>query len=232
MTENVDAEEIAKFATLANHWWDESGELKTLHQINPLRVEYIKQKTSIAGLKIIDIGCGGGILTESLSKAGAIVTGLDMNKPLVNVAKLHQLESATNVEYLHTSAEAHANERPNHYDVVTCLEMLEHVPNPEAIIEAASKLIKPGGQLFFSTINRHPKAYLFAILGAEYLLKIIPKHTHDYAKFIRPSELDAWLKNNSITAKELKGLAYNPFTATVKLTDDVSVNYLLYAIKT
>ncbi len=231
MTDNVDAEEIAKFATLANHWWDENGELKTLHQINPLRIEYITQKIQLSGSRIIDIGCGGGILTESLAKQGAVVTGLDVNKPLINVAKLHQIESGINVEYLHTSTEEHAKERPGYYDVVTCLEMLEHVPDPEAIVAAASKLVKPGGQLFFSTINRHPKAYLFAILGAEYILKLIPKHTHDYAKFIRPSELSSWLNNNAISAKELKGLAYNPFTGMVKLTDDISVNYLVHAAK-
>lgn len=231
MNDNVDSDEIAKFATLAHHWWDPSGDLKTLHQINPLRVEYIKKNVDLESRSVLDIGCGGGILTESLASLGANVTGLDMNLPLIKVAKLHLLESGLKVNYLHTSAEEHAAAHPAQYDIVTCLEMLEHVPDPEAIVKACSALVKPGGHLFFSTINRNPKAYLFAILGAEYILNLIPKNTHHYAKFIRPSELTSWLNNANLQAKEIKGVAYNPFTQTCKLTTDVSVNYLLHAIK-
>lgn len=231
MADNVDPQEIAKFAAHASHWWDEHGELKTLHQLNPLRLGYIKEKTSIEGKRILDVGCGGGILTESLAKLGAEVTGIDMNKAGITVAKLHLHESGTKVEYQHTTAEAHAIERPGYYDIITCLEMLEHVPDPEAIIKACSAMLKPGGHIFFSTINRNPKAYLFAILGAEYILKLLPKNTHDYAKFIRPSELSSWCNSHEIEPKELKGVSYNPFTEVFRLTPDVAVNYLLYAVK-
>lgn len=226
---NYDHQELAKFAALAAHWWDANGELKTLHQINPLRLGYITEKVDLSGKAIIDIGCGGGILSESMAKLGATVTGIDMNKPVIDVAKLHQLESGTDVEYRHISAEDISKERPAHYDVVTCLEMLEHVPDPEAIVKACAKLVKPGGHLFFSTINRNPKAYLFAILGAEYILKLLPKNTHDYAKFILPSELSEWARQAGLSTQELKGIAYNPLSQHFKLTDDISVNYLMYA---
>lgn len=231
MTENYDPQEIAKFAALAAHWWDPTGELKTLHQINPLRISYITEKVDLTGKTAIDIGCGGGILSESMAMKGAAVTGIDMNKAVIDVAKLHQLESGTKVEYLFTSAEEIAKERPGHYDIVTCLEMLEHVPDPASIIQACAKLAKPGGHIFFSTLNRNPKSYLFAILGAEYLLKLLPKNTHDYAKFIRPSELNVWTKKAGISAQELKGISYHPITQHFKLTDDISVNYLMYAMK-
>lgn len=231
-THNVDAEELAKFAALAAHWWDESGELKTLHQVNPLRLGYISEKVNLAGKAVIDIGCGGGILSESMAVKGAKVTGIDMNKSVIDVAKLHQLETGTQVEYLHLSAEAIAAERPAHYDVVTCLEMLEHVPDPLSIVKACATLVKPGGQVFFSTLNRNPKAYLFAILGAEYLLRLLPKNTHDYAKFIRPSELAKWARSAGLSPEEMKGIAYQPLTQQFKLTDDISVNYLLYATRT
>lgn len=231
LTENVDPEEIRKFASLAAHWWDASGELKTLHQINPLRLCYIKEKTVLSGNKIIDIGCGGGILTEALASEGADVTGVDMNKAALDVAKLHLLESSLKVDYLHTTAEAIANTRPAEFDVVTCLEMLEHVPDPAAVVTACAALVKPGGHVIFSTLNRNPKSYLFAILGAEYLLKLLPKNTHDYAKFIRPSELSNWARQAGLIPKEIKGVAYNPFTQTFALTDDTSVNYLFYAVK-
>lgn len=231
MHKNVDPNEIDKFASLASHWWDPNGELKTLHQINPLRLSYISEKVSLPNTKIIDIGCGGGILSESMAKAGASVTGIDMNKAGIDVAKLHLYESDTKVEYLHTSAESIAAERPGEYDIVTCLEMLEHVPDPLAIVKACATLCKPGGHIFFSTLNRNPKSYLFAILGAEYLLKLLPKNTHDYAKFIRPSELNSWAKQAGMKPLELKGIAYNPFTEEFKLTDDISVNYLMYATK-
>jgi 2-polyprenyl-6-hydroxyphenyl methylase/3-demethylubiquinone-9 3-methyltransferase len=228
MSQNYDKEELAKFAALAAHWWDQQGELKTLHQINPLRLRYITEKVDLSGKRVMDIGCGGGILTESMATLGAKVTGIDMNKSVIDVAKLHQLESGTDVEYVFTSAETIADERPHTYDVITCLEMLEHVPDPASVINACAKLLKPGGHVFFSTLNRNPKSYLFAILGAEYLLKLLPKNTHDFAKFIRPSELNTWASAAGFQAKEMKGIAYNPFTQQFKLTDDVSVNYLFY----
>lgn len=231
MQPNFDPQELAKFATHAHQWWDSSGEMRTLHQINPLRLSYIKQKATLAGIKAIDIGCGGGILTESLAKEGAEATGIDLNKSLISVAKLHQHESGTNNEYLCISAEQMALERPDHYDVVTCLELLEHVPDPLAIITACATLVKPGGKLFFSTINRNLKSYLFAILGAEYILKLLPKSTHDYAKFIRPSELHAWIRQAHLIPKETRGITYNPLTKEFKLADDISINYLFYAEK-
>ena len=231
MTLNFDQQELDKFAALAACWWDPEGELKTLHQMNPLRLGYIQNRTSLAGKSVIDIGCGGGILTESMAKAGASVTGIDMNKPVIDAAKLHQLESNTQVEYLKISAEDLAKERREQYDVVTCLEMLEHVPDPAAIIQACAALLKPGGHVFFSTLNRNPKSYLFAIVGAEYLLKILPKNTHDYRKFIRPSELGAWIRQAEMGPQDIKGVHYNPFTKVFKLTSDVSVNYLLHATK-
>lgn len=231
MHTNFDSQELAKFASLAAHWWDATGELKTLHQVNPLRLSYIKEKTLLTGKQAIDIGCGGGILSEGLAQLGAHVTGIDMNKSVIEVAKLHQLESGTNIEYIHTSAEAIASERSAQYDVVTCLEMLEHVPDPASVIKACADLAKPGAHLFFSTLNRNPKSYLFAILGAEYILKLLPKNTHDYAKFIRPSELSEWCRKVGITPQEMTGIAYNPLTQQFKLTNDVSVNYLMHAVK-
>lgn len=228
---NVDEQELAKFATLASGWWDPAGDLRTLHQVNPLRLRFISEKTPLAGQKIIDIGCGGGILSESLAAQGADVTGIDMNKSLIEVAQLHQLESGIKVEYLHTTAEEIAAARPAYYDIVTCMELLEHVPDPAAIITACAKLVKPGGHVFFSTLNRHPKAYLFAILGAEYILKLLPKNTHDYAKFIRPSELSTWCRNENISAQALTGIAYHPLTKTFSLTDDISINYLFHGTR-
>lgn len=229
--ENVDKEELAKFAQVAAHWWDPQGELKTLHHINPIRLDYIASKVNLSGKKVIDIGCGGGLLSEGMAKLGAEVTGLDMNKSLIEVAKLHQYESGTKVEYIQNTAEALAQERKAQYDVVTCLEMLEHVPHPDSIVKACIDLLKPGGHVFFSTLNRHPKAYLFAVLAAEYILNIIPKNTHDYAKFIRPSELTQWTKHAGGQPQELKGLSYNPLTQQSKLSDDIRVNYFLYATK-
>lgn len=231
MNQNYDAQELSKFAALAAHWWDANGELKTLHQVNPLRLGYITKNINLSGKSVLDVGCGGGILAESMAAKGATVTGIDMNKSVIDVAKLHQLESGSHVEYLHTSTEAFAAERPGQYDVVTCMEMLEHVPDPASIIESCSRLLKPDGHIFFSTLNRNPKAYLFAILGAEYLLKLLPKNTHDYAKFIRPSELSTWARRAGLTPREMKGIAYNPFSQVFKLTEDVSVNYLYYATK-
>ena len=231
MNLNYDPQEIEKFASLASHWWDTAGELKTLHQINPLRLGYISEKINLSEKNVMDVGCGGGILTEGMAKQGAIVTGIDLNKPAIDVAKLHLLESGTQVEYLHTTAESIATERPAYYDVVTCLEMLEHVPDPESVIQACATLVKPGGHLFFSTLNRNPKSYLFAIVGAEYVLKLLPKNTHDFAKFIRPSELNNWGRRAGLAIQELKGISYNPFSQQFKLTDDISVNYLVHAIR-
>lgn len=231
MTLNVDQQELNKFASLASRWWDPEGDLKTLHQVNPLRLGFIDSKANLNGKKVIDIGCGGGILTESMAALGAEVTGIDMNKSLIDIAKLHQLETGTQAEYLTTSAEDIAKERHGQYDVVTCLEMLEHVPDPASVIKACAALVKSGGHVFFSTLNRNPKSYLFAIIGAEYLLKILPKNTHDYRKFIKPSELGAWARQSNLQPHSITGIHYNPFTKSFKLNDDVSVNYLLHAKK-
>lgn len=231
MAINVDQQELDKFAALAARWWDPEGDLKTLHQVNPLRLGFIQKHVNLSGKSVIDIGCGGGILTESLAQAGAKVTGIDMNKTLIDAASLHQHESAVDVEYLTTTAEEIAAKRAGEYDVVTCMEMLEHVPDPVSVIKACAALTKPGGHIFFSTLNRNPKSYLFAIVGAEYLLKILPKNTHDYSKFIKPSELGAWIRTASMHPQDITGIHYNPFTKSFRLNDDVSVNYLLYAKK-
>jgi 2-polyprenyl-6-hydroxyphenyl methylase/3-demethylubiquinone-9 3-methyltransferase len=231
MMQNYDTAELAKFASQAAHWWDPNGELKTLHQINPLRLGYISEKVNLIDQRVIDIGCGGGILAESMAALGAQVTGLDLNKPLIEVAKLHLYESGREVEYLCTAAETVAAERPAYYDVVTCMEMLEHVPDPLAIVRACADLVKPGGHVFFSTLNRNVKSYLFAIIGAEHVLKLLPKNTHDYAKFIRPSELSHWSRQSGLLPQAMKGITYNPFSQQFKLTDDIAVNYLFYANK-
>lgn len=232
MTNNYDPQEIEKFAALAHNWWDPASDLKMLHELNPLRLNYIKEKFDLSQKLVLDVGCGGGILAESLAREGAKVTGIDLNKAVLDVANLHQIESGTTVNYILTSAESLALERPNYYDAVICLEMLEHVPDPASIVRSCASLLKPEGKLFFSTINRHPKAYLFAIIGAEYLLKLLPKNTHDYAKFIRPAELCAWARQVGILPMELKGMTYDPFNKKFKLTNDLNVNYLFYGIKT
>lgn len=228
-TLNLDTSELAKFSKLASFWWDSEGPLKTLHQINPLRLQYIEKQAALKGRSVIDIGCGGGILTESLAKAGGTVTGIDMNQSLIDIAKIHQLESRLSIEYLCTTAENIAATHGGQFDVVTCLELLEHVPDPASVIEACKTLVKPGGSVFFSTINRNPKAYLFTILGAEYLLKLLPKNTHDYAKFIKPSELSTWSRDSHLEPQHIQGLSYKPFSKTFHLTDDVSMNYLFHA---
>lgn len=227
---NVDFNEVDKFAVLASRWWDKNSEFKPLHDINPLRLGYIKQKFngSLEGKKILDVGCGGGILAESLALQGAIVTGIDMAESGLEVAKLHLLESDLKVDYQKISVEDFAEQRAGEFDIVTCLEMLEHVPNPASIIRACAALTKTNGQLFFSTLNRNPKSYLFAIIGAEYILKLLPKGTHDWSRFIQPSEMDEWARNAKLSLKNIIGMTYNPFIKTYKLEQDVSVNYLCH----
>lgn len=227
---NFDPEEITKFSQSAAHWWDLNGEFKMLHEMNPIRLDYISQKISLQGKKVIDIGCGGGILSESMARLGADVTGIDLSDAALKVAKLHLLETNTQVEYLHTTAEKIAAERPAQYDVVTCMEMLEHVPDPMSIVHACASLVKPDGHIFFSTLNRNLKSYLFAIIGAEYFLKLLPQQTHDFSKFIRPSELAEWARKTGLSVKEMKGIHYNPLTKKFSLNDDVSVNYLVCSV--
>jgi 2-polyprenyl-6-hydroxyphenyl methylase / 3-demethylubiquinone-9 3-methyltransferase len=229
--DNVDKVEIAKFSEHAAHWWDPEGEFKPLHEINPLRLKWINEKANLAGKKIIDIGCGGGILSESMALLGGDVTGIDMSESALNVAKLRQLETHTKINYRLATAEAIAAAQPGQYDVVTCLEMLEHVPDPASVIQACATLVKPDGHVFFSTLNRNLKAYLFAIIGAEYILKLLPRNTHDFAKFIRPAELAKWSEANNLTVSDMTGLSYNPLSKQYKLTDDVAVNYMLHLKK-
>lgn len=225
---NADEIELQKFGDLAHKWWDKNSEFKPLHEINPLRLNYIDKLVGLQGKRVLDVGCGGGILSESMHFKGADVTGIDLGEKALNVAKLHQLESGAKVSYQLISVEELAVEQPASFDVVTCMEMLEHVPDPSAIVAACAKLVKPGGSVFFSTINRNPKAYLFAVIGAEYVLNMLPKGTHDYAKFIRPSELSTWVRNANLTVAGMRGMSYNPITQYYSLSDDVSVNYLMH----
>jgi 2-polyprenyl-6-hydroxyphenyl methylase/3-demethylubiquinone-9 3-methyltransferase len=224
---NVDQSEIAKFSALAHRWWDPNSEFKPLHAINPLRLGWIKSFVNLEGKKVVDIGCGGGILAESIAQSGADATGIDLSEKALKVAELHALEVGANLTYRSISAEALAAEQPEQYDVVTCMEMLEHVPDPASVVQACAKLCKPGGTLFFSTLNRSPKSYLFAIIGAEYILKLLPKGTHEYAKFIKPSELVAFTRNAGLEMIGIKGLSYNPLTQVYSLSDDVDVNYMI-----
>ncbi len=228
---NVDQAEIAKFEALAHRWWDRESEFKPLHEINPLRVNWIDEHISLAGKKVLDVGCGGGILSEAMARRGAQVTGIDMGEAPLSVARLHLLESELEVDYRQITAESLAEESPETFDVVTCLEMLEHVPDPASVIRACHRMVKPGGQVFFSTINRNPKAYALAIVGAEYLLQLLPRGTHDYKKFIRPSELGAWSRDTGLTVKDIVGLTYNPLTKHYKLSADVDVNYMIQTIR-
>ncbi len=228
---NVDQAEIAKFEALAHRWWDRESEFKPLHEINPLRVNWIDEHISLAGKKVLDVGCGGGILSEAMARRGAQVTGIDMGEAPLSVARLHLLESGLEVDYRQITAESLAEESPETFDVVTCLEMLEHVPDPASVIRACHRMVKPGGQVFFSTINRNPKAYALAIVGAEYLLQLLPRGTHDYKKFIRPSELGAWSRDTGLTVKDIVGLAYNPLSKHYKLSADVDVNYMIQTIR-
>ncbi|MEJ6558327.1 MAG: bifunctional 2-polyprenyl-6-hydroxyphenol methylase/3-demethylubiquinol 3-O-methyltransferase UbiG [Candidatus Thioglobus sp.] len=230
---NVDFNEVDKFAALASRWWDKNSEFKPLHDINPLRLNYIKEhcNNSLENLNILDVGCGGGILTEAMSEQGAKVTGIDMAEAGLEVAKLHLLESRLEVDYQKIPVEELAKTHAGQFDIVTCLEMLEHVPDPSSIIQACATLVKPGGQVFLSTLNRNAKSYLFAIIGAEYVLKLLPQGTHDWDKFIKPSEMDEWSRQADMSLKGMIGMTYNPFTKVYKLEDDVSVNYLCHYSK-
>lgn len=224
---NVDPAELQKFSDLAHRWWDPTSEFRPLHDINPLRLEWIHARAPLADKRVLDIGCGGGILAESMARKGAQVTGIDLAEKALKVADLHSLESGIAVRYELISAEDMAEREAGQYDVVTCMEMLEHVPEPAAIVAACAKLVKPGGQVFFSTLNRNPKAYLFAIVGAEYLLQMLPRGTHDYGKFITPAELSQYVRNSGLQVESLKGMGYNPLTQIYSLNSDTSVNYLM-----
>jgi 2-polyprenyl-6-hydroxyphenyl methylase/3-demethylubiquinone-9 3-methyltransferase len=228
---NVDQAEVAKFEALASRWWDKESEFKPLHDINPLRTNFIDGHAKLAGKKVLDVGCGGGILSESMAQRGATVSGIDMGEAPLKIAKLHALESGLNIDYQKIPVEELAEQQPESFDIVTCLEMLEHVPDPASIIRACYQLCKPGGQVFFSTLNRNPKSFLLAVVGAEYVLNMLPKGTHDYKKFIRPSELAAWARHTGLSVGELIGMTYNPITKTYKLGRDTDVNYLMQTSK-
>ena len=227
-TDNVDLAELAKFNSLASRWWDTEGEFGALHEINPLRLDWIRQYVRLAGSKALDIGCGGGILTESMSACDATVIGIDMAEAPLAVARLHQHESGIEVDYRQSTAESLAAEEPGQYDVITCLEMLEHVPDPSQVIRSCAELVKPGGHVFFSTINRNPKSFLFSIVGGEYLLNLLPKGTHEYEKFIRPSELEQWAREAGLKLQASIGMHYNPLTKEYSLGSNLDVNYLMY----
>ena len=225
---NVDHAEIAKFEDLASRWWDPNSEFKPLHDINPLRLEYIDGIAGLRGKRVLDVGCGGGILAESMARLGAVVTGIDMGTAPLEVARLHLLESGLQVDYQQIPVEQLALEQPGSFDVVTCMEMLEHVPDPASVVRSCADLTRPGGDVFFSTINRNPNSYLLAIVVAEYLLGLLPKGTHDYARFIRPSELDQWIRSAGLQARNMTGMVYNPLTQRYRLvTENVDVNYLI-----
>lgn len=226
---NVDAQEIAKFEAVASRWWDLEGEFKPLHRINPLRLGFIAQHSNgLFGKKVLDVGCGGGILAESMAREGAEVTGLDMGAEPLQVARLHALENGVKLDYVQQTVEDHAEEFAGQYDVVTCMEMLEHVPDPRSVVHACARLVKPGGEVFFSTINRNPKAWLMAVLGAEYVLRMVPRGTHDVKKFIRPSELLGWVDETTLREQHITGLHYNPLTNKFRLGRGVDVNYMVH----
>jgi 2-polyprenyl-6-hydroxyphenyl methylase/3-demethylubiquinone-9 3-methyltransferase len=224
---NVDIQEIEKFNLLAHKWWDPTSEFKPLHEINPLRLSFIKSSVNIKGKKILDVGCGGGILSESLANEGADVTGIDQGDRVIKIAKLHAKESGIKVKYKHINIEDFYKNTDERFDVITCLEMLEHVPDPNSIINTCSKLLMPGGKIYFSTINKNLKAFLFAIIGAEYILNLLPKGTHEYKKFIKPSQLQAWVNSNGLSFDSIIGMTYNPITQKYKLSQDTSVNYIV-----
>ncbi|MEE8511189.1 MAG: bifunctional 2-polyprenyl-6-hydroxyphenol methylase/3-demethylubiquinol 3-O-methyltransferase UbiG [Acidiferrobacterales bacterium] len=230
-TQNIDRDEIAKFEELASRWWDPESEFQPLHAINPLRLEWIDARTPLKGKTMLDVGCGGGILAESMAARGARVTGIDMGEAPLSVARLHLKESGHSVEYLRSTAEQLALEKPESFDVVTCMELLEHVPDPSAVVGACAQLVKPGGAVFFSTINRNPKSWLLAIVGAEYVLNLLPRGTHEYRKFVRPSELEGWGRSAGLALLELTGLHYNPLTRHYRLAPGVDVNYFAYSVR-
>lgn len=229
--QNVDAAEVAKFDALASRWWDPDGEFRPLHEINPLRLDWIRQYADLNGRSVVDIGCGGGILAESMAAAGADVTGIDMAEGPLAVARLHQVESGASVDYRQSTAEELAAANAGQYDIVTCLEMLEHVPSPAQIIASVHTLLRPGGLAFFSTINRNPKSFVFAIIGAEYVLKLLPAGTHEYRKFIRPSELDSWARDAGLELKASIGMHYSPLTRDYSLGPGLDVNYLMHFVR-
>ena len=224
---NADPAELEKFSKLAHRWWDPQGEFRPLHQINPLRLDWIDRHAPLAGKSVLDVGCGGGILTEAMARRGAQVTGIDLSDKALRVAELHLLESGLAVRYEKVMAEEYAAAHAGAFDVVTCMELLEHVPQPESMVAACARLVRPGGQVFFSTINRNPTSYLFAVIGAEYVLKLLPKGTHDYLRFIKPSELSRWSRGAALRPEELIGMTYNPLTQRYRLGSDCDVNYLL-----
>ncbi len=230
--ENIDNEELAKFERLAHRWWDTEGDFKALHDINPARVGYISDNAKISNASLLDVGCGGGILTEAFCNLGAKVTGIDMSKKPLEIARMHAMESEQEIEYLELTAERLASQQPNSFDTVTCLEVLEHVPDFGSTVNACAELAKKGGNLFFATINRNPKAYALAILGAEYILGLLPKGTHDYVKLIRPAELAITIRKSGLTIIDIVGLRYNPFSRNARICSDVDVNYIIHAKKT
>lgn len=229
---NVDQQEIAKFEAVAERWWDLEGEFKPLHQLNPLRLEWITRYSGgLTGKSILDVGCGGGILAEAMALQGGVVTGVDMGREPLQVARLHALEQGVEVKYQLSTAEALAESMPEHFEIVTCMEMLEHVPDPASVIRACARLCKPGGHLFFSTINRNAKSWLLMILGAEYLMRMVPKGTHEHGKFIRPAELSCYAERAGLQLKQMRGVIYNPLTGQFRLSSDVGVNYMLHCQK-
>ncbi len=228
---NVDPAEIRKFEELASRWWDRQGEFKPLHDINPLRLNFINTGSPLTGKRVIDIGCGGGILCESMSDCGAEVTGIDMGKAPLSVAQLHAMESDHDIDYQRITAEEMASKHAGEFDIVTCMELLEHVPDPFSVIDACEQLVKPGGSVYFSTINRNPKSFLFAIVGAEYIMKMLPRGTHEYSKFIRPSELDEWCRDAGLDVISIAGISYNPVTGMYRTSRDVDVNYMVHYIR-
>lgn len=231
MQPNADPAELAKFGELAHRWWDPLGEFRPLHELNPLRLAWIEGLAPLEGKRVLDVGCGGGILAEAMARLGAQVTGIDLSEKPLKVAELHLLESGLSVAYEKKSAEDLSQTQPEAFDVVTCMEMLEHVPDPASTVAACAKLVRPGGRVFFSTINRNPKSYLFAVIGAEYLLKMLPKGTHDYARFIKPSELSRWCRDAGLDPVELKGMTYHPISNTYRLGSNCDVNYSLCCAK-
>jgi 2-polyprenyl-6-hydroxyphenyl methylase/3-demethylubiquinone-9 3-methyltransferase len=225
---NVDSQELEKFDELAHRWWDPEAEFKPLHDINPLRLDYIDKLAVLKGKTVLDVGCGGGILSESMAVRGAQVTGIDLGEKALKVAQLHLLETSNQVDYRKITVEALAREQPQHYDIVTCMEILEHVPEPASAVQACAELVKPGGHVFFSTINRNLKSYLFAVIGAEYVFELLPRGTHDYARFIKPSELARYCRDAGLAVKQLTGMSYNPFAKTYSLGTDTDVNYIMH----